>query len=123
MKPWETFTNQKQWKEYIQNLIKTNNKALIKSIQIIYKLQEDDEQYKGETVNSNGVGFSRIDAEYFTLLVQKIKYQGTISPKDVAIARNKMVKYWKQLMYVAKKEIIVDSSQLILYNKEKRKEE
>lgn len=109
-KPWEQFTNQKQWKEYITQIIKTNDRALIRSILIIYELQTNDEKMSGSTTEHNGVGFGGVDAEFMTSLALQIKRGQPLSEKQRAIARNKMPKYWKQLMMVSKKEILVDIS-------------
>lgn len=109
-KPWEQFTNQQQWKEYIAELLKTNDKALYRSILIIYELQTDEEKYKGETTEHNNIGFGGVDAEFMTSLAIQIKRGQRLSEKQKAIARNKMKKYWKQLMKVSKGEIVVDIS-------------
>ena len=44
MKPWEQFTNQQQWKEYLQNLVRTNKKALYRSIILLADLQTPEEK-------------------------------------------------------------------------------
>lgn len=105
MKIWETFTNQQQWKDYLQNLVRTNDRALIRSIYVIYGRQTDGEKMHGVTTEHNGRGFGKIDAEFFTELVVKMKHGGTLTDKQMAIARNKMPKYWRQLMEVSKENM------------------
>lgn len=102
MKIWETFTNQQQWKEYLQNLVKTNDEALIRAIKVIYNRQTDSERMHGVTTEHNGMGFGKIDAEFFTQIVVQLRHGQELSDKQMAIARNKMPKYWKQLMLVSK---------------------
>lgn len=101
---WEKFTNQKQWKEYLQNLIKTNDRALYKAIVLIADLQTPEEKALGATIDHNNRGFGTIDAEFLTSMALRIKAGETLTPKMVAISRNKMVKYWKQLMYISKQK-------------------
>ena len=36
MAAWEYFTSQKQWETYLKDLLKTNNKALLRAIVLIY---------------------------------------------------------------------------------------
>jgi hypothetical protein len=43
-------------------------------------------------------------------LAEQIREGKRLTPKQMAIARNKMKKYWKQLMKVSKGEIVVDIS-------------
>jgi hypothetical protein len=102
MKPWEQFTNESQWKEYLQNLVATNDKALYRSIYVIFQLQTESEKEMGITEESNKVGFSGVDAGFMTSLVEQINKGYALSPKQLAIARNKMKKYWKQLMRISK---------------------
>jgi biotin carboxylase len=105
MHPWEEFTNQQQWREYIRELLAVSDKAVYKSILVIYDLQTDQEKYTGETIDHNGLGFSGIDAEDMTQMALKIQRRELLTRKELAIARNKMKKYWKQLMKVSKGEI------------------
>lgn len=101
-KVWESFTNQQQWREYLQHLVKTNDKALIRAIHVIYARQTEEEQYYGTTTDHNGRGFGKIDAAFFTEIVDRLRHGGKLSPKQMAIARNKMPKYWRQLMEESK---------------------
>lgn len=105
MKIWETFTNQQQWKDYLQNLIRTNDKALIRSIHVIYGRQTDGEKMYGITKEHNGMGFGKIDAEFFTQIVVQLKHGQQLTDRQMAIARNKMPKYWRQLMQVSKENM------------------
>lgn len=102
VKPWESFTNQQQWREYLQNLIRTNDRALVKSILVIYERQTDDEKYSGQTTEHNGKGFGKIDSEFFSQIVVQLKHGYPLTDRQIAVARNKMPKYWRQLMQVSK---------------------
>ena len=104
-KVWETFTNQKQWKEYLKNLLKTNNKALLKAIVLIYDSQTEEEKRTNESVEDNKLGFSKIDAKDLSTVARKIKREEVLTESELAKSRNKMPKYWKQLMIISKRNM------------------
>ena len=105
MKVWETFTNQQQWKDYLHGLLKTNDRALLRAIWVIYARQTVEEQIYGVSTEENGRGFSKIDAEFFTELVVQMQHGRELSPRQMAIARNKITKYWRQLMEESKEKM------------------
>lgn len=102
VKPWENFKTQLEWKQYLHDLVRTNDKALLRAIWVIYQRQTDEEQKTGVTTEENGMGFGKIDAEFFTNLVVKMKHGQKLTPGEMAAAHNKMPKYWRQLMVVSK---------------------
>lgn len=102
---WETFTNQKQWESYLKNLVKTNDRALIKAILFIYDLQTAEEKNTGKSVEENNVGFSKVDAYEMGIIAKKIKRGGPLTKSEIAKSRNKMPKYWKQLMIISKRNM------------------
>lgn len=102
---WELFTNQKQWESYLKNLIKTNDKALYKSIILIYEMQTDKERYIGESKEENGIGFAKVDAKEMSDIAKKIKQGNKLTSGEIAKSRNKMQKYWKQLMIISKRQM------------------
>ena len=105
MKVWETFTNQQQWKEYLQNLVRTNKKALYRAIVVIAEYQTPEEKAWGMTIDHNGVGFGAVDAEMMTALALRLKNGGELTRRELAICRNKMPKYWRQLMIISKRRM------------------
>lgn len=105
VKPWENFKTQLEWKQYLQDLVRTNDKALLRAIWVIYQRQTGEEQKTGVTTEENGMGFSKIDAEFFTQIMVQLKHGQKISNRQMAIARNKMPKYWRQLMEVSKENM------------------
>ncbi len=104
MHVWETFTNQQQWKEYLQNLLKTNDKALLRAIVLIAQRQTPEEIAMGATIDKNNVGFGTVDAEFLSAMAFRIEMGRELTPKMMAISRNKMPKYWKQLMVISKRK-------------------
>ena len=53
MAEWDNFTNQKQWEKYLRNLVRTNEKALLKSIMLIYNNQTFEEKEAGTSIYEN----------------------------------------------------------------------
>lgn len=105
MRPWERFTNQRQWKEYLQNLLRTNDVALYRALVLIARHQTPEEVATGATLDHNGVGFGSVDAEFLTAMAFKVESGRSLSEKELAICRNKMPKYWKQLYKISRRKM------------------
>lgn len=88
-------------KEEIKNLIATRDDAVIRGLICIYRFQTNSEQVTGYTSENNGVGFSGADSEILTSFVRFYNKNKYLSPKQLVIARKKMLKYSRQLMLVA----------------------
>lgn len=102
MAQWESFTNQKQWKAYLQQLLKENDTALLRAVVVIYEHQTYEEQLKGEAIEDNDVGFTKVDAADLGRIARKVIEGRPLDKGEWARLRNKMPKYWKQLMFVSK---------------------
>ena len=102
---WQSFTANKQWEQYLKQLVKTNDVALLKAIVLIYDNQTDEEKYKGKNVEDNNVGFTKYDAREMSEIALKIKAKIPLSEAEMAKSRNKMQKYWKQLMVISKRRM------------------
>ena len=103
MAAWEYFTSQKQWEAYLKDLLKTNDKALLRAIVLVYDNQTPEEKDKGESIEDNCIGFSKIDAKEMGDIARKIKANKALTKGELAKSRNKMQKYWKQLMIISEK--------------------
>lgn len=104
MAAWEYFTSNKQWERYLKDLLKSNDEALLRAIVLVYENQTDEEKCKGETIEGNNIGFSKIDAKELGEIARKIKAGKELTKGELAKSRNKMQKYWKQLMIISKKQ-------------------
>ena len=104
MAAWEYFTSQKQWEAYLKDLLKANDKALLRAIVLVYDNQTPEEKNKCESIEDNCIGFSKIDAKEMGDIARKIKANKAITKGELAKSRNKMQKYWKQLMIISKKQ-------------------
>lgn len=103
MAAYDYFTNQKQWESYLKDLVKSNDKALLRAIVLVYDNQTTEEKNKGESIEDNCVGFSKVDAYEMGKIAQKIKRGEELTKGELAKSRNKMQKYWKQLMIISKR--------------------
>lgn len=102
---WEAFKTNEEWKRYLQNLVKTNDRALYKAIVLIYDSQTEEEKAKEESVEDNYVGFTKVDAKELGDIAKKIKAGQQLTDGELAKSRNKMTKYWKQLMVISKRQM------------------
>lgn len=103
---YETFTNQKQWKEYIQDLLDKNPNALYKAVLVVYNNQTYEEKQSGITISENNTGFSKIDCVFLTHIAHKIKRKENLTSNEFYKTRAKMKKYWKQLMIESKRNLL-----------------
>lgn len=92
-----TFQSQAEAKRVIQASIDTNDRAVLRALKLIYAKQTEHEKESERTHDANGVGFSAFDAEILTSFCNQLQERSTLSDKQMAIARKKIRKYWKQL--------------------------
>lgn len=88
-------------KEAIQTMLATNDKAVCRALVAIYSRQTEHEKCIGQTKEHNGVGFSAFDAEFLSSLAEQVKTRGTLSPRQLELARKKVKSYWRQLLEIA----------------------
>lgn len=106
MKAWESFTNQKQWKEYLLSLLDKNDVAVKKAIITIYNFQMIDEKKSSKSLHENGKGFNKVDADFLSEMAIKIINRNELTDIELIKSRNKIKKYWKQLMLVSKEKML-----------------
>ena len=82
----------------IKELLRTNDRAVVRALLIIYGYQTDSEKASGETKFDNGIGFNGVDAYILTSFAQQVNNRGFLSPKQMGIARKKMLKYSGQIL-------------------------
>ena len=102
---WKYFTKQSEWKAYLQQLVATNDVACLKAIVCIDNRQTELERYQGESVEDNGIGWTKNDANEMGRLASKIRQNVALTKAEMAKSRNKMKKYWKQLMDISKQQM------------------
>ena len=107
MKAWQYFTSQQQWEKFLKDYLEEDDELLKRAIVLIYQYQTEEEQYIGETKVENNIGFSKIDAGPLGRIAQKIIKNDELNAGETAMARNKMKKYWRQLMNIAKANLSI----------------
>ena len=71
----------------------------------IYQKQTTSEQQAGHTIVENGQGFNGVDSEFMTSLAQRLLiHHKNLTPKQQAIARERMPKYITQLQKIAREK-------------------
>lgn len=67
----------------------------------IYRNQTAEEQMEGQTKEDNGIGFTGVDAFILTSFAEHFQTKNFLSPKQMAILKNKIGKYAGQLIKIA----------------------
>lgn len=90
-------------KESIQELLRTNDKAVMRAVVAIYKRQTAAEQGAEETLLENGVGFNAADAKRMTAYAKVILMNPSYEmyPPSLEDARQRIMKYSGQLLEIA----------------------
>lgn len=88
-------------KESIQALLDRNNAAVIRAVRALAARQTAAELATHHTSQVNGRGFNKHDAPFLTDILLQINRGRTLSPKQMAVARNKVKHYWRQLAEIA----------------------
>ena len=98
----------KEYKAKIQDALLKSDKAVYRALRLIFMNQTSDERASENTVWKNDIGFNGVDAEILSSFAKQViswednpgsrRYPSPLSPKQMAIARKKMVRYWRQLL-------------------------
>lgn len=95
----------KYTKEFIREALAGSDKWLTKGLLAIYAHQTHDEQNSEATLEDNGIGFNGCDATILSSIAKQVQRSGTMSPKQTAIVRKKMLKYAGQLTRLANEKV------------------
>lgn len=87
--------------ESIRALLDTNAGAVIKAMYAIQARQTADEQAGHMTKHTNGVGWSKFDADWMAKMIDAVDQWGSLTPKQLAVTRNKVKRYARQLVEIA----------------------
>lgn len=94
-----TDTQMKIWtKADIQKMLETRDVAVTKALILIYSKQTSAEQSTEATVENNGVGFTGVDGEILSSFAKFYMRAGFLTAKQMAMARTKLKKYWRQIL-------------------------
>lgn len=87
--------------EEIKSLIQTNDTVLYRALKRLYAEQTDDEQFREHTVERNGRGFNKVDADFLTSVSKFLNSRGFLTEKQKVATRRKLIKYNAQLTRLA----------------------
>lgn len=120
---WMYFTTQEQWKQYLQDVVSKSSNACCQAIVAIDNWQTEPERMQGESTEDNGVGWTKYDAKEMVQLANKIRNGQQLTGGELAKSKNKMKKYWKQLMQISKAKIEqVEAQERERFEREAQKE-
>ena len=107
IKAYDYFSSEEQWEAYIKDLLRNNDFAVYKAIILVYinHSRKLSAASIGEESEYEHLGFNRFDAMELSLLAAKIKVGYHLTEAELARSRNKMCKYWRQLMQASLKKI------------------
>jgi hypothetical protein len=88
--------------EKIRDLLRTNDRAVMRAVWVLFERQTSTEQLCGQTLDDNGVGFNAFDAEFLTSLAGQV--DSGWSPKQLSAGRKAVMKYAGQLVRIANGE-------------------
>lgn len=91
-------------KEDIKIKLQTSDAWLLRGLMAIYDYQTSQERSTMTTQEDNGVGFNGVDAFILSKFAEDYKKYNSLSVKQTALARRKMVKYAGQLARIAKEK-------------------
>lgn len=100
-------------KQKIHDLLDKSDLAVTKALLAIYARQTASEQASQTTKEANGVGFGAFDADFCSDIAQKVQRGWKLSPKQMAVIRNKMKRYHRQLLEIAMANQAAPTSSII----------
>ena len=87
--------------EKMKDILNRYDDQVCKAVVKIYENQTTDEQSAHETKHVNGIGFNGADAPIMSSFAEFYMKRGFLSPKQLMIARKKIMKYAGQLCVIA----------------------
>lgn len=91
--------------EEMKNILNKYDDQVGKALVKLYEKQTYDEKQAHETKEHNGVGFNGVDAKILTSFANFYKKTGFLTPKQLIIARKKIMKYAAQLCRIVNQEV------------------
>jgi hypothetical protein len=84
--------------DFIHGKLDASSHAVEAALLAIYERQTQEERCGAYSIETNGVGFSKFDADFCTSLVEQLKRGRHLTERQLPIARRKMKRYWRQLV-------------------------
>jgi hypothetical protein len=94
-------------RESISALLARNDRAVERALVVLYDRQTAGEQDAEATHESNGRGFTGVDAYIFSSFAKQIQRGRSLTPKQLAVCRKpdkngnlRIARYWNQLLEI-----------------------
>ena len=88
-------------KDDVIALLQSSDKAVVNAIKGLYARQTSAEQADRIMRIANGRGFNAKDAGFLSDIAVKLpRYSDRMTPKQLAVARKMLRKYWRQLLEI-----------------------
>lgn len=88
-------------RETLAELLLASDTAVIRALLALYQRQTSTEQRVNDTIERNHRGFNCTDVHRMTSFVKFYQAKGYLSPRQIAWARPRLLKYTKQLLEIA----------------------
>jgi hypothetical protein len=88
----------KEIETFVKNKLHTDDRWTVKALNLIMSHQLADEQNSEHTIYHNCVGFTGHDAPLLTSFAKQVETRNFLTPKQMAILKKTMPKYWKQIV-------------------------
>jgi len=90
------------WKKAeIEDRLQKSDEMVRRSLLKLYGRQTPDEVSNGETRITNKVGFNKYDANLLSSLSEQLLKRNLLSPRQIEVARKRLLKYSLQLTFLA----------------------
>ena len=94
-----------EWtKEKIKENLLISDKWVEKAVLAIFKYQTEYEKSIENTTDHNNVGFNGVDGRIMSSFAKWLNRGNHLSPKQIFIARKKIIKYTGQLLKITNRE-------------------
>lgn len=88
-------------KDSIHALLDSRDQAVERALVAVYKRQTPMEKAQAATLRQNGEGFTASDARVLTVRAERLLNGFTLNSKEIEDTRQRIKKYWQQLIEVA----------------------
>ena len=97
---YKELTTKKSKIAFIRERLQCDANWAVRGLVKVYDYQTESEKCIGNTVESNGVGFSGIDGDILSSFAQQVKKGRTLSQKQMSVVFGSMPKYATQLQRI-----------------------
>lgn len=98
---WVPCKTKKERQAKIKQLLAEKDKAVVRAVVAIYRRQTNDEKLCQLTKETNYQGFCANDASIMSMYAEQILKFGGLTQQQLRIARDRMMRYSRQLAEIA----------------------